>query len=166
MEKPHGRFVYVLWLLPAAPAREALRAVIAQLAETWDAPVFEPHLTLGLGDLDSLDRAGGGSIHLRVEGIDFSPEFTKTLFVRFENSAALRALREEVGLDGQSFFDPHLSLLYSSLPEEQQRDLVHAIDLPFASVSFDSVAVVRCDFATESRDAVEAWETVGYRKIG
>lgn len=50
-----GRIIIVLWLLPAKAERDALGARIARLAKECDAPVFEPHLTLGLGRLKMLE---------------------------------------------------------------------------------------------------------------
>jgi len=41
--------VLAYWLLPAPPAREFFRATIGRLAAQYDAPLFEPHLTLAVG---------------------------------------------------------------------------------------------------------------------
>lgn len=51
---PAGRIIIVLWLLPAKAERDALGALIARLAKECDAPVFDPHLTLGLGRIGML----------------------------------------------------------------------------------------------------------------
>ena len=177
---PDERMVTVLWLLPAEPARGALRALVARLAEECDAPVFEPHLTLGLGTpailggtcfrrsrtrgRASLRKIARGVIRLRTRGVGFTPQFTKTLFVRLEYSAALRSLRNSLGMENSGAFDPHISVLYRELTEARQAELARSVALPFTSVLFDSLALIRCPDPTNSRADVESWEVVASRK--
>lgn len=164
-ETPNERLATVLWLLPAEPARGALRALVARLAEECDAPLFEPHLTLGTGSPASLRLVGGTPIRLRTIGLDFAAQFTRTLFVRLEFSAELQTLRHSLGIKNPGAFDPHISVLYRALPEERKAQLARSIALPFARVLFDSLAVVRCPDPTNSRTGVESWEVVASRKL-
>ncbi len=164
-ETPNERSATVLWLLPAEPARGALRALVARLAEECNGPLFEPHLTLGPGSPASLGNAAGTPIYLRTVGVDFAAQFTRTLFVRLEFTAGLRSLRRSLGIKSSRAFDPHISVLYRALPEERKAQLACSIALPFASVLFDSLALVRCPYPTNSRADVESWKVVASRKL-
>ncbi|MBA3650836.1 MAG: hypothetical protein H0W66_04975 [Chthoniobacterales bacterium] len=54
MNKPE-QFAIAYWLLPAALFQEFFRETIQRLAAKYDAPVFQPHLTLAVG-ADSPDE--------------------------------------------------------------------------------------------------------------
>ena len=159
-------FVTALWLLPAAPARDFFRATIDRLARDYDAPRFEPHLTLGLLETSSAlpQLRSASAIRLRPIGILFSSVFTQTLFVRFEMAPALDALRQSLGIR-VSGYDPHLSLLYRRLPAAVKERLAASIPLPFSTVVFDQISLVRCARPTESRADVEAWEHLESNKL-
>lgn len=164
-ESPHESHATVLWLLPAAAERQVLRELVARLAQECDAPVFEPHLTLGRGTPALLEKVRSKPLHLRVAGIDRSARYTKTLFVRLEESGALGALRRSFTCDPGPTYDPHISLLYCSLPEIRRAELARSIVLPFASIVFDAVALIRVPDPTATRADVEAWETVETRNL-
>jgi hypothetical protein len=95
---------------------------------------------------------------LRVREIAFSAEFTKTLFVRFDSNESLRKLI--VDLAGKPVRDPHLSLVYKSLPAATKREIATTINLPFRSVVFDAVKIARCVSPTKTRRDVESWRIV------
>ncbi len=133
------QIVIAYWLIPSEPAHSLLRAIINDLAHRYDAPVFEPHVTVHVGadraDLaeTAIERAAREcrSIRLKPFGIDQSDEFTKTLFVQFELSSKLLQLNE---LIRQSAHDssqyevkPHLSLLYKKISDVTRRDLAASI---------------------------------------
>src|SRR5438046_4891624 len=99
----------VLWLTPSGQARNFFRATIKRLALEHDAPVFEPHLTLGPGSVEEMQRLSAWPFELRVLGIGWSEQFTKTLFVSFELAPELAQLRDSLGMPDADF-DPHLSL--------------------------------------------------------
>jgi hypothetical protein len=155
------RSVIVLWLVPAAPAREFFRQTIERLARECDAPLFEPHLTLGVtADPPDLPRElDAAPIELKPLGIFWSATFTKTLFVRMPATTQLEALRASLGQEGQ-LSDPHLSLLYQKMSAEEQTRLATRIVLPFSSVTFDTVQAVRCPNPTTTRADVESWERI------
>ena len=76
------------WLMPAREERDYFASLIADLARRFDAPVFEPHVTLFGGQIaeaaaiDVLQQsAARAPIELEVERIEFSEKFTKTVFV-------------------------------------------------------------------------------------
>jgi len=165
-------FVIACWLLPAEPARAYFRETIHHLAAKYDAPVFEPHLTLAIGPEltkaaeSTLAGLTSGPIELRDIGLSFSPTFTRTLFVRFVPSAALLHLRDSLGRDATEVFDPHLSLLYQKMPEAEQKRLAAEIKVPFSTVTFDRVAAIRCRLPVTTAADVAAWETIASRRFG
>src|SRR5437868_9044691 len=78
----------IYWLVPAKPEYELFRDLIRILAKQMNAPVFEPHLTLGATEVDSspgqiLRQIQSAPVRLRIREIAHSSKFTKTLFVRF-----------------------------------------------------------------------------------
>ncbi len=160
------KLVLVLWLMPASPARDFLLATIESLARRYDAPIFEPHLTLGLRPeaLTLPKQIAAEPVRLRPVGVFFSPLFTKTLFVRLQLTPGLGALRLSLGLGGADY-DPHLSLLYRKLPRAEQARLARSVSFPFSMVSFDRISVVRCVSPTQSRADVEAWEILSEIKL-
>ncbi len=157
------------WLLPAELAREFFTEIIATLAARFDAPRFHPHVTLFVAPDDSsnpakvLSRIGRVEISLHVISIDWSEQFTKTLFVQFEQSDVLKKLAETIRVrtNGErSVIDPHLSLLYKRLPKQAKRNLAGSIRLPFQEVAFDSICAMRCVSPTRNAADVRAWKLV------
>ena len=86
------------WLLPAEQERTFFASMMAELASRFDAPLFEPHLTVYAsrkGDENpekvlSGALAGCEPFRLSVRDIQCSDEFTKTVFVQFEPSPCSR----------------------------------------------------------------------------
>jgi 2'-5' RNA ligase len=177
----------VYWLLPAKPERDLLCDVVRILRKEFRAPNFEPHLTLFSTKKDEQSRKSQGSrklsaspkqilrqismrpIRLTIRGVGFSSEFTKTLFLRFESSPALRKLVTDFGRAAKSRAktpnDPHLSLLYKKLPRAAKKELAAVMKLPFRSVVFDSIAVVRCVSPSRTKADVEAWKILATKSL-
>lgn len=175
MSNPPDRLAF--WLVPAAGEEEFFSSLIAQFAQRFDAPLFEPHLTL-LGNVS--DRLGAerafrdvpiaGKYALEVAGIASSAKFTQTLFVRFQPSAKLRELRAALvaalGLKIEATFDPHLSLLYQEMPESAKAALVADVKVPFREVNFDSMRLIAHPPRITTRADVEVWRMLDQRKLG
>jgi 2'-5' RNA ligase len=164
--------VIAYWLIPSEPAHRFFQRIINDLARRYDAPVFEPHVTIHVG-ADRADAAenalGDGArecqlIGLTPLGIDQSDEFIKTLFVQFATSAELRKINEiirEAAKDSSPYeLKPHLSLLYKNLRVETRRELAASIKVPLSEVTFEAIMAVRCISPTQSRADVEAWRVV------
>lgn len=164
-KSPDDHLITVLWALPAAPEQAKLRALVAELARQCDAPVFEPHLTLGRGGPEALVSVHQKPFRLRVAGFHFTEKFTKTLFIRLEMSPDLVALRTALGLPATDDYDPHLSLLYQELPIARKADLARQAPLPLETVLFDRLAAVSCLDPTSSRADVESWKILATRPL-
>lgn len=167
-----GQTVIAYWLIPSEPARSFFQRVINDLARRYDAPVFEPHVTIHVG----ADQPGTAEkalreaaskcklVRLTRRGIDHSDEFIKTLFVQFAINPELRHINHVIRnrADDSSKYElkPHLSLLYKSLPSSTRTKLATSITVPFAQISFDSLRAIRCVSPTRNRADVEAWELI------
>jgi Cyclic phosphodiesterase-like protein len=159
------------WLLPAEEDRLIFEAIIARLAQAYDAPVFAPHVTLYSGEYADYEDPGAilaqairgmDSVALTVDSIRTTRAFTKTLFVQFTPSEPLNTLsdriRQRSATPSGYRLDPHLSLLYKHMLEADQQRAAETISLPQTQVSFDAVAGNVSPTPTRTRDDVERWE--------
>jgi len=156
------------WLLPERAAREAFSREIRMLARQFGAPLFVPHVTIFIAPensrapLEVLRELGPLNIELPIHNIQFSEEFTKTLFVQFATNTTLQQLGDAVwkasGAGDRYLIDPHLSLLYAKLPPETKQKLAGKIRLPFREVCFTSICAMRCPRPTTTASEVERWK--------
>ena len=88
--------------MPGEPAHSRFQQIVNDIARRYDAPLFEPHVTVHVG-ADHADAAKQAIAHAAREctpitltpiGIHKSEEFVKTLFVQFAVSAELGRLNE------------------------------------------------------------------------
>ncbi len=157
------------WLVPAAgPARDRLAGVIARLAAEHAAPVFAPHVTMAGVVECSPDEAalvlgrlvaGVPPFEVTLTGVGYEPEFFRSLYLRAEPPAVLTALHEA----GERAWDlnpapyrPHLSLLYSRLPEERKPAIADALGLALPVTIRIDAAEIWADY----RDEVTCWRRV------
>jgi Cyclic phosphodiesterase-like protein len=169
------RRVIAYWLIPAKSERELFRKLIRILAREFDAPAFEPHLTLFAAPekrtlpktiLQSINAA---PVRLRIRETAFSAKYTKTLFVRFASNKSLKNLVARLGRAAKARAnvprDPHLSLLYKKLPSRIKKELVSAMKFPIREVRFDSIKAVRCRRPTETGADVKAWRALATKRL-
>jgi hypothetical protein len=162
-------------LIPAQPARELFNAIIRILARELNAPVFEAHVTFALSEMGPrearklLKTLKLRPVRLRVNRVEFSRPFTKTLFVGFRGGRALEAavsgLSRAMGGRASTPPDPHLSLCYKNLSVNAKRELASIIRLPVKEVVFDMIKTVRCASPTTNSRDIRAWRTIAARKL-
>jgi 2'-5' RNA ligase len=145
---------YTFWLVPAEPIASHLDDIIRKLALRFDAQSFEPHVTIYAGpsnrgeasSIVSDIAANFVSLNLELEQIDESSIYSKTLFLQFRRSEALRAIfdfvRNNLGNRAEYVLNPHLSLLYQKLSAEQRRELCRRLEVPGGSYYFDGIRAV------------------------
>lgn len=165
--------ILTYWLMPAQPARGFFVSLIRDLAKRFDAPLFEPHVTLyvapaGKDDpAEVLNRAqvGQRSYRLKIAGFGHSEKFTKTLFAQFDPDESVKELSGKIRAESASSepydLDPHLSLIYQDIPALEKARLASSFALPFPDVTFDSVRAVVSPAEIKNRQDVERWRTVG-----
>jgi 2'-5' RNA ligase len=160
------------WLIPAEPARAYFQTLIADLARRFEAPAFEPHVTLygtkaaGENPKKVLENARAilKPVRLSIAGIDFSDKFTKTLFVQFRPDKGVTELSDRLRSASASQCEyevnPHLSLIYRKMPDETKLQIKDSVRLPFDEVQFDSVKAIISPAMVESSQDVERWRVV------
>ena len=165
------------WLIPTELTRGFLEKLIADLARRYDAPVFEPHVTLYVGSdraevadqIVSQAATGQEPIQLEVLDVRHSALFTKTLFLQLALSTKLQRLSELIRQrsppSSPYYLNPHMSLLYRRMSLAARRELARSIRLPFSEVVFDSICAVRCTSPTRNRAEVEAWRVIATKSL-
>jgi 2'-5' RNA ligase len=172
-----SRVVIAYWLIPAEPAHRFFQDLINDLARRYDAPVFEPHVTIyvGANRTDALETVLSKAaqdcepIVLQPLEVSHSDEFIKTLFIEFGLNTKLLQLNQVIRSAAQDSSDydlkPHLSLLYKRMPVQIRRQLARSIEVPLSQVVFDSLKAVRCISPTQSRADVEGWRVVSEKVL-
>jgi len=163
-----GSYAIAYWSMPAGAARKFFERTIRELAMRFDAPAFEPHLTLFVAPEASraprevISEIPSPDLVLVAREIGWSEKFTETLFVRFERNQRLlrlvEAIRKSSGGSEQYQIDPHLSLIYKKLPAKTKRALAEEIQLPFSEVHFEKIRAMRCKSPTKTADEVREWK--------
>ena len=175
MEKQERIIGY--WLCPAEPVRSRFAELIGNLATQFEAPVFEPHVTIYVA---KAERENPGAVlkelvkgrepfRLTIRGLNYSENFTKTLYVQFAPNPELARLSEDLRRASVSRNDyelnPHLSLIYKEMDEEMKRRLAGSITLSFTEVTFDGVKAIISPAEIKSREDVEAWRVVAEQNL-
>ena len=165
------------WLIPAAPMRDFFTTLIADLAQRFDAPLFEPHLSVYVEQTSPRHAARVvrevaaefGPIQLSVAGVRFSEEYWKTLFVQFFTSAVLNRLSDEIQSRSATasayHIDPHLSVIYQTMRPDEKNKLAASLQLPFDEVVFESIAAVTAPDESKTPAGVASWAKVAERRL-
>lgn len=161
------------WLIPSQEDLAYFQEIIDTLAQEYDAPTFTPHVTIYSGEyrLDAslesiIEQAIQGikSISLNVDKLLYTQEFTKSLFVQFQQSSTLSQISEAIGISAQIprefTLNPHLSLIYQHLTEDIKKKLITKISLQKSEVFFNEVRVISTHSKVETREDVEAWQLI------
>lgn len=163
---------FTLWLTPSEPLSSLLRTTIRQVAAQFGAIDFEPHVTVFCGPStdsearEAARRIGGqfAPVELDAVRLDHSELFTKTLFVQFEESAVLKRIFETAAASfsrpSSYLLNPHLSLLYKTLPASNRIKLCETLDVPRGAYRFDRVRVVETELPIEDDGPIRRWRTV------
>ena len=129
-----------LWLMPTGEAYDKLSGLIKRLVEEYNAPFFEPHVTL-LGEAmqseeDVLRRSeqlasGQKPFPIVLNTVDYQDFYFRALFVRAERTDPLQALndraKEVFEMQDIPDYMPHLSLMYGNFPQAVKECIIKAI---------------------------------------
>jgi hypothetical protein len=160
------------WLLPAEPLKRQLRSIIQQLAKKYDAIDFEPHVTISCGPSDD-DQThtiarGIASLFSPVEltpmKLDYTSEYTKTLCIQFQESEVVRrmfdAIKDRSAQPLNYVLNPHLSLLYKTMPVATQAELSRTVDVPKGIYFFDRLRAIETEIPLTQPKQIKIWRTV------
>lgn len=164
------------WLIPSSPWREYLEHLIQDLAARYNCVPFSPHVTIAYGKLPRADAIRrlrktafvSSRITLNVDAVSYSPDFTKTFFISLRPSPSLFDLSRMLGDDipwSVATYEPHLSLLYMDIGEQEQRKLQSNTKLPFTSLAFDEIECVLTPSPIEQPRDISNWSTLGRMSI-
>lgn len=129
-----------LWLMPTGEVYDKFSALIKRLAGEYNAPIFEPHITL-LGEVmqleeDLLKKAeqlvlGQKPFPITLKTLDYQNFYFRALFVRAERTIPLQALhdraKEVFGMQNIPDYMPHLSLMYGNFPQSVKDQIIKVI---------------------------------------
>jgi 2'-5' RNA ligase len=129
-----------LWLMPTSEVYNKFASLINRLAREYDAPIFEPHVTLLGGVMqpeeDVLRKAaqtvsGKEPFPINLRVVDYQDFYFKALFVNAEKTDPLQALhgcaKELFGMQDIPNYMPHLSLMYGDFLQAVKEQIINAI---------------------------------------
>lgn len=138
------RIKYSLWIRPFGDTAFRLQQRIKELGETYNAPVFEPHVTLlgglerGKTELVQLTDTLAGSLHpfdITLDKAGYLDRFYQCLFIHAVKSEPLmnaRKMAERLfGHEDPREFMPHLSLLYGDFSRDRKERILNTIGREF-----------------------------------
>lgn len=146
---------FAVWLTPAPSDRRWISKVIQDFAAEYNAPIFEPHVTVysgvygpeeGLENVVTEATASLSPFTLQVTGLNYTKEFLKTGFIVFAPNDRLiqlsKDIRDLLQTSMEYTLDPHLSLIYKDIPLDQKRTAMLRFIVSIATVTFDTVKVM------------------------
>jgi 2'-5' RNA ligase len=150
----------------------SLRSTISQLAASFDAVAFEPHVTVFCGP-STEDEARAvarrianqySPIELIADRLGHSERYTKTLFVQFQKSARLRRMFDTAAAQfsrrSDYVLNPHLSLLYKRQPAAERQKLCETLDVPTGIYRFDRIRMIETELPIEDEGPIRRWRLV------
>ncbi len=165
---------FAVWLTPAPSDRRWISKVIQDFAAEYNAPTFEPHVTVYSGVYCPEDRletivteatASLTPLTLQVTGLSYTKEFLKTGFIAFAPSDRLVQLsnnvRDHLQMPMEYDLDLHLSLIYKDIPLDQKRMVMLRFIVSIATVTFDTVKIMTP--SEQGWDDVLSWTEI-YRQ--
>ena len=157
-------------LIPSEEQKNVLQGLSEKLAERFDGPAFEPHLTLYWGkqreEVDAVEQLQLllpelRPIQLRVGQVVASEVWTKALHLSIEANSELLSLSERLSAcfsNPETYvFSPHITLLYASLTPEQRAELLAEIgEISIEQVELNCVRIISAQPEYNKREHMEA----------
>ena len=164
--------MYSIWATPANIDGQYLSQIIQELSNTFDTCKFQPHCTLlsridlPLKNLIRLVKSisqGISPFTVKVEKIDYSQSYDKTLFIQLYNNKSLSLLQQSIqngfGMDFHYQFDPHISLIYKDTMSK--KDKLKIID----SNNIKSTFIIENIVINKTSKQIEKWREVYNKKL-
>ena len=134
--------MHAIWLTFSKNDRDYLKKIIDELAEKYQAPKFEPHITIyGLVDsemilLESIAKEitlNHNSFPVEKSEILQSEELWKTVYVELKMNDQLKLIYKNLKRHFEKIvkyeFNPHISLIYKILSMEEKIKIINELDI-------------------------------------
>jgi 2'-5' RNA ligase len=165
-----------IWLVPIDPFHTWFADEIRRLSARYQTPDFDPHLTVHAGpdgvvaseaELIGDLALSAAPVTLKLRGVGHSEVFTKCVYVEFEMNEELLgiATRLTERVPSDYILQPHVTLLYNTLPESMRAPVAEDIQVPFTEVTFGAVQAVVCPANSTTPEAVLQWKLLEQRAL-
>ena len=134
--------MYVIWLYLGQKDEEILQNIINNLGKKYDAPSFNPHITVyglvntELKNLTNYIKQISNQFtpfDVELSDVSYSEDLWKTLFLNLKLSESLtkinQILTEKLNKFSNYYFTPHISLIYKHLPIELKQQIIQKLEL-------------------------------------
>jgi 2'-5' RNA ligase len=169
---------FAIWLVPEKKQARYLSGVISYLSQEHKGPCFEPHCTIASGVtatimpiIDSVAKICLNTypVTLTIDRIDSDEQFFMTLFLALRSAPTLVSLRAgclaAFRENNTKPFFPHVSLLYAKMPLSQKKALAESLDIPLASIVFDTIKIISPENRTRGWFDITSWKTLFEMKL-
>ena len=134
--------MYAIWLTFSQNDKKYLRKIIKKIAKKYDAPEFEPHITIyGLIDreinlikkiLKKIAKNNKLFISKKIKILQ-SKNLWKTIYIELENKKEFtkiyQNLKEHFEQIEKYEFNPHISLVYKKLSTEEKTKIINQLNI-------------------------------------
>ena len=146
---------YSLWLIPAKPLYSTLKEKILELGSNYNAPEFEPHMTLvgnirmgvetAIANTKAL-AAGMARVPGSFSGLGNSEDYFKCVYIEIKKTDYLmrynREARKVFGTVRQGTYEPHISLIYGWIPATKRKEISEGLHIDAAlKFPFDALSL-------------------------
>ncbi len=141
---------HTIWLMVSD---KKASKTIQEIGKKYSTPVFKPHLTLinGIKGPEkevvkkfSLLAKDIGRIQLEPDGLGYSSEFFKCIFIRIKKTPELKKFNSKAGriFGIKKSFSPHISLMYGKIPRDVKKNIMKEIRKFKKPLRIDSVSLM------------------------
>lgn len=155
---------YHIFLEATGELQTELSALVHTLARAHEGPVFVPHVTLLAhireDEASVLDKAEefarkATPFTLTLGEIGHEQIYFRALYIRIEETEQVSALHQEArgvfSMPSSDTYMPHVSLLYTNMPEEEKAPIIESLQYPKgASFLVDRLHVYQTEGTAET----------------
>ena len=159
------------WLIPEPAVYTVLDRQIDVLAKWFSSVPFVPHVTIyscyrSVHD-EEVTLAGSlarqiGEVSVEVDCFAGTAEMTKAYYLQLSSSPALLSLNQlihdSVPKPSGYTLDPHLSLLYQKITDDEREELLKGESAGFKTISFSELWVVAIPEALKVMTDFDGWQ--------
>jgi 2'-5' RNA ligase len=158
--------MYAVWLIFSQNDTKYLKKIITNIAKKYDAPEFEPHITIyGILDIEinlikkilkKIARNNKLIISKNIKILQ-SNNLWKTIYIELENQKEFtkiyQDLKEYFKQIKKYEFNPHISLVYKILSTIEKTEIINQLDIK-KEFTIEQIAILK--FFPE----IEKWEII------